>query len=224
MTITTPEQENHIKEIWKDVVGFENLYEVSNQGEVRTKERTYIDSLNRKILRSSKIMKQTPFGRLTTNQYRQVRLTGDKEHPVKRAYAVHQLVANAFIPNPNNYPIINHKDGVKCNNSILNLEWCTYSYNNQHAYNDNLKNDNLQIIQVLQDGTLVGFYNSLRSAARITGFNRNYISKSSQTQSLYQGFYWLQIKHCIKNKFKILTNELSNTERGESGFGSSGSK
>lgn len=55
-----------------------------------------------------------------------------------KTYQVHNLVATAFIPNPNNYNVINHKDGNKLNNNINNLEWCTYKYNTQHAVTNNL--------------------------------------------------------------------------------------
>jgi len=59
---------------------------------------------------------------------------------------VHRIIAEAFIPNPENLPCINHKDGNKKNNSISNLEWCTYSENNKHANRTGLKNDNHKVI------------------------------------------------------------------------------
>lgn len=52
---------------------------------------------------------------------------------------IHRLVAESFIPNPDNLPCINHKDGDKLNNNVENLEWCTYSHNNQHAFDNGLK-------------------------------------------------------------------------------------
>ena len=58
-----------------------------------------------------------------------------------KTYLVHRLVAKAFIPNPNNYPTINHKDGNKLNNNINNLEWCSYKYNTQHAIVNGLRHN-----------------------------------------------------------------------------------
>ena len=58
---------------------------------------------------------------------------------VSKLFTMHRLKATAFIPNPNNYPCINHKDGNKLNNDLPNLEWCDYSHNNRHAYRSGLK-------------------------------------------------------------------------------------
>jgi hypothetical protein len=57
-----------------------------------------------------------------------------------RTFKVHRLLAQAFIPNPGNLPIVNHKDGVRSNNSLNNLEWCSISYNQMHAYKIGLRN------------------------------------------------------------------------------------
>ena len=104
-------------EIWKDVVYFEGLYQVSNLG--RVKSLNYSRTGREKVLKPSK-----------TNGYLQVYLY--KEGKSKR-FSIHRLVAFAFIPNPNNLPIVNHKDEDKSNNCVDNLEWCTVAYNNNYG-------------------------------------------------------------------------------------------
>lgn len=68
-----------------------------------------------------------------------------KPYPKYKMERVHRLIAKAFIPNPNNYPCINHIDGNKLNNNVSNLEWCTYSYNNIHALKIGLRDSNRKI-------------------------------------------------------------------------------
>ena len=96
---------------WRDVVGYEGLYEVSNYGDVRN-------------VRTGRILPGS-----TDGEYERVKLSKDHE---QHRYGKHRLVAQAFIPNPNNYPIINHKDENKSNNKYDNLEWCTFAYNNTY--------------------------------------------------------------------------------------------
>lgn len=118
-----------MNEIWKSVVGYENLYEVSSFGRVRSVDRTTIgktafsdDSLYHF---KGKILKQG--NRKTSGMpYKQVVLYKNKEH---KTVAVHRLVAEAFIPNPDNLPQVNHKDENPSNNNVSNLEWCTCKYN-----------------------------------------------------------------------------------------------
>lgn len=104
-----------MEEIWKDVVGFEGVYQVSNLGRVR--------SLGFDIWHKGRILKPHLDSR---GYYLMVGLNRNK-HPHHKN--VHRLVAEAFIPNPNNYPCVNHKDECKTNNNVDNLEWCTYEYN-----------------------------------------------------------------------------------------------
>ena len=98
-------------EIWNDILGYEGLYEVSNWGRIRR---------NGKILRPQ----------AARGGYLQVGLS--KNGIVKHG-KVHRLVASAFIPNPNNYPQVNHKDENKTNNAVDNLEWCDNKYNNNYG-------------------------------------------------------------------------------------------
>lgn len=102
------------KQIWKDIPGYEGKYQVSNTGRVR--------SLNYGRTGKIKVLKQGT----KDNGYKVVVIYKNGK---RKKYLVHRLVAQAFIPNPNNYPIINHKDENKTNNAVWNLEWCTYEYN-----------------------------------------------------------------------------------------------
>lgn len=106
------------EEIWKDVVGYEGLYQVSNIGNVKSL----------KYKHSSKIRKLA--FHYTRQGYIRVHLTKNK---IDKYLLVHRLVAEAFISNPENLPIINHIDGNKSNNIVTNLEWCTHKHNYQHA-------------------------------------------------------------------------------------------
>lgn len=101
-----------MEEIWKDIEGYEGLYQVSNLGNVK--------SLGNDRTRKDKILK--PGGK----KYLQVVLTKNKE---TRMFLVHRLVANAFIQNPNNLPDVNHIDENPKNNTFENLEFCDRKYN-----------------------------------------------------------------------------------------------
>lgn len=120
------------EEIWKPVVGYEDFYEVSSLGEVRSKDRV-VNKGNGPFIKKGIRMKKSP----TTTGYYKIRLT-DKEGKGKE-YKIHRLVAFAFIPNPENKPNINHIDGNPINNHVSNLEWCTQSENVYHAYENGLR-------------------------------------------------------------------------------------
>lgn len=123
-----------MQEIWKDIEGYEGFYQVSNKGNVKRvatvvcrhqpNKRDAYQPIKEKILKHGK----------RKDGYLVVVLC--KEGKCK-SMLVHRLVATAFLPNTNNYPIINHKDENKQNNDFRNLEWCTHLYNN--TYNDTAK-------------------------------------------------------------------------------------
>ncbi len=112
-------------EIWKPVNNFEGFYEVSNYGRVRSIERVVEHQRYGKMLVSAKLLK--PWNNM--HGYCNVNLMKDGE---RKVFKVHRLVAEAFIPNPENKYAVNHKDGNKENNHYLNLEWCTKSENELH--------------------------------------------------------------------------------------------
>ena len=115
-----------MKEIWKDIEGYEGLYQVSNYGNIKSLSRVVKNAYG--IHRTEeKILKP----QMKKKGYFQIQLSKDGK---RKQMFVHRLVMENFVPNPNNYPCINHKDENHINNKLENLEWCTYSYNN--TYND----------------------------------------------------------------------------------------
>lgn len=113
------------QEIWKDIVGYEGIYQVSNLGRVKSLERIVIDKKGSKKIVSEAIKSQHDNG----NGYMFVGLW--KDNKSYNIY-VHRLVAIAFIPNPEFKETVNHKDFNRSNNNIDNLEWATYSEQEKH--------------------------------------------------------------------------------------------
>lgn len=109
---------------------------------------------------------------------------------------VHRLLMETFIPNPNNYPHINHIDGNKLNNSLDNLEWCSVKHNTQHAIQLGLMKPTgeKEIQQFTLDGLLVNEYKSIHEAGRQTGIAWQNISKVCRNERKHAGGYYWQYK------------------------------
>lgn len=116
-----------MKEIWKDIINYEGLYQISNFGNIRS-------SYTNKLLKPSE------------DKFGYVRFSAIKDKKQK-TLRIHRLVALYFIPNKNNYSQINHIDGNKSNNHYTNLEWCTDSENKKHAYKIGLMTPGNQYIK-----------------------------------------------------------------------------
>jgi hypothetical protein len=115
-----------MEEIWRDIEGYEGLYQVSNLGRVKSLYRVTISNSGRRYTCQEMILRQG----VSTRNYRNVVL---RKNCSSKTYSVHQLVARAFIPNPDNLPMINHKDENPSNNCVDNLEWCTAKYNSNYG-------------------------------------------------------------------------------------------
>lgn len=171
-------------ETWKDVAGHEKSYQISNLGRVRSKDRCIIYSNGINRFYKGQILKK----QVATNGYEIVDLSknGKKKH-----HLVHRLVAQGFIPNPNNLPEVNHLDEDKTNNSVSNLHWCSVGFNRNFG-SRNLKislNRNTsaigekvrkklgkEVIQVSNNGKTINRFPSIRQAEKETGFARQAIS------------------------------------------------
>ena len=159
-----------MKEIWRGVIDYTD-YQISTTGIVKSLKRF-----------KDKILKPMQ----TSNGYQQVCLYNGK---VKR-HLVHRLVANAFIPNPENKRTVNHKNGIKTDNRVDNLEWATYSENHLHSYRElGRKRQNYllgrfgkdhhsskPVSQYSKEGTFIRNYVGAREATKITGIANSSIS------------------------------------------------
>lgn len=127
---------------WKDIEEYNGLYEISSNGVVRSCNR-----IIQRTYKSGKVVVQPLIGhniKLSKNiktGYLECNLCKDGLTHTK---AVHRLVAETFIPNPDNKPQVNHKDGNKLNNNVDNLEWCTAAENVRHAIDNNLLQPNIE--------------------------------------------------------------------------------
>lgn len=118
-------------EQWAYIPGYKQRYAISTLGRVKClywKNNAYGGTMNAREL----IMKPQP----DPKGYLRIQLSLDKQ---KTTHKIHRLVAQAFIPNPNNLPQVNHKDGIKHNNIVSNLEWCDNAYNQKHAWANHLR-------------------------------------------------------------------------------------
>jgi len=118
------------EEKWALVNGSNGNYSISNMGRLRSNQRITIRKDGKRLPVKAKILKQAN----DSTGYKRCALSG------VGTCKVHRLVALAFVPNPNNYPEVNHKDGNKANNNINNLEWVTHQQNTQHAHKNGLVN------------------------------------------------------------------------------------
>lgn len=165
-------------EIWKDIKGYEGLYQVSNQGRVRS------------LYKGVRILK-------TRNNKGYLRVALYKENKYKHI-SIHRLVAEAFLPNPKNLPQVNHKSEIKTDNRVENLEWCDSKYNDNYGNRNNKlsrKNRNnkfsLKVLQISKEGVFIKEWPSLHEIERTLGFLRANISMCCKNKrKISYGYIW----------------------------------
>lgn len=155
---------------WKDVVGYEGIYEVSDCGQVRTKKgkTTYTERHGVRTWKQ-RVLKQ--------------KVSKDGNHRVhlwkcgkEKTLLVHRLVASAFIPEVPGKEYVNHKDGSRYNNAVSNLEWCTHTENNNHAFDNDLILTSQKVVLVDLKTKEPHFFRSMAKASVFLGRNPGFIS------------------------------------------------
>lgn len=169
------------EEIWKPVKGYEGLYEVSNLGRVKRLARDIAQKNPNPVSNDicvqhieERILKTRP----NKSGYPLILLRGSSDGK-RRGFSVHRLVAKAFIPNPDNLPQINHKNEIRSDNRVENLEWCTNHYNMHYGNCQRriYEGQHFKPVDVYtKDGKFLKHYESLVEAARATGVSTGTVS------------------------------------------------
>lgn len=183
---------NEIEEIWKPIEGFEEFYEVSSLGRVKALDRCVSTKDGKVFHLKEMILKPNK----NANGYMGVKLYKNGKG---KMFRVNRLVANSFIPNPNNYQEVNHKDEDKNNNSVYNLEWCSRQYNVNYGERNAKASSSLMnrrdlskpVCQYTLDDVFVARYPSAQEAEREKGFQHSKISNCCMgKRHTHKGFKW----------------------------------
>ena len=187
-----------MEELWRDVKDYEGLYMVSNTGRIK--------SLNYRKTEKSGILKprKDEAGYLTISLYK------DGE---QKTYRIHRLVAQAFIPNPEGLPEINHIDEIKANNCVTNLEWCSHQYNiNYRHRTEKAKKSMVKPVRCVETNTI---YFSIYEAQRKTGIDANNIGRCANHEKHFRtvgGCHWEYLQKESEINMRKVFNEKSRVE------------
>lgn len=186
-------------EIWKDIIGYQDRYQISNFGNVKSLERLKKSGFGYQLVKES-ILK----GFIDKQGYHIVDLKIDN---IRKHFRVHRLVAIHFIPNPDNLPEVNHKDENPNNNHVDNLEWCDGKYNcnygtrverctNNRDYDMIAKKRRKIVYQYDLQGNLIRVWESALEIKKVLGIDNSTIAKCCKSVSKqYSGFLWSYETH-----------------------------
>ena len=172
-------------EKWKDIKGYEGYYQISNLGRIKSLPR----DVGSNRCKKETIMKTS----IDKDGYEHLVLCKDGK---QKHFRVNRLVAQAFIPNPNNYPVVNHKDENKTNNDVKNLEWCTNEYN--HNYGTRNERVGKSLSKKVICITTGEIFNSMREACRKYNISSGSMTECCQGKRKTAGGYkWEYFKEEI---------------------------
>jgi hypothetical protein len=181
--------ENLGGEIWKDVVGFEGLYQVSNYARfkslpkiIRPEGRSY--AVGERLIKSH------------VNKYGYVKVPFIKDYK-KYNKQVHRMVALAFIPNPENLPQIDHIDGDRQNNHVSNLRWCTILENrnfplSKKSHDEAIERQRIAVVQLTKDGEFIAEHVSMNQAGRDLDIAGGWLCKCIKNGKMCNGFWFMK--------------------------------
>lgn len=177
-------------EIWKDIVGFEGLYQVSNMGRFRSLDciRTMKNGVERQYYGKELTLS------VAHDDYLLVDLT-DK-NGVRKSYKAHRIVATHFVNNPMSLPIVNHRNEDKHDNRAVNLEWCSVRYNLKYGTTQKRRAAKIgwKVRQFTADGKYIKTYITMRAASRILNMPMSGIYQSVLTGKAYKGFLFRKVE------------------------------
>lgn len=198
-----------MEEIWKDVIGFEGLYQVSNLGRVKSLPRLISGNRPSYVLRGKILKQQNGSHGNLYGKYKHICMRKNGKTYIKE---VHRLVADAFIPNPQNLHQINHKDENPANNAVENLEWCDGFYNHNYGtikertkatkeknksdrkglltkIERNSNNAPKRVVQKDKQGNVLKVYESSQEAQKETGILSRNIRRCCNGEFVHCGGY-----------------------------------
>lgn len=177
-----------MREIWKDIPGYEGYYQVSTLGRIRSLDRVVFNSSHPNGMHlKEKLLVASP----DLDRYLGVNLS---KNGVRQSVKVHRLVAQTFLENPENKPEVNHKDLNKQNNRVENLEWCLRAENERHSRNNGMKNlvanKRCEPVRCAETGQM---FRSISEASKTTGVSVWFVKKSVSTGFEVSGFHFVRI-------------------------------
>lgn len=176
-----------MQEIWKDIPGYEGIYEVSNKGRIRSIDRIVVTKAGWTQTKYGQVIK---FGQPINSGYIKVDL---HKNGKAKPFLVHRIVAEVFLENPNGCETVNHKDENKLNNSADNLEWCTQMYNNNYGTckERGAETQRREFLQMDMDGNVIKRWKGFKKIQRELGYQRKliYLCCIGKRES-YMGYKW----------------------------------
>lgn len=206
-----------MKEEWRTIKGTNDKYSVSNLGNVKRNEHYTIVSPTSQHPNGAKMFyeEKEVKGYIDKEGYRIVYLQAPNKKITKK---VHRLVAEAFIPNPNNLSQVNHKDENRLNNSVQNLEWCDAKYNANHGTRkDKLKKiSGIRVAQYDLSGNLIKIWDSISQASQYFGTKTTAgirrVCKKEPGRNTYKGFIWRYVDKKVIGDSSLKEQVLNNKD------------